>query len=280
MVQRLLHNRWLRGVVTLLLLGALAYQAARLFWLVATPTSVVSVPTLSPKPPVIPTLPAIRLSEKSAISPTANTTSDTTLSGVSQPVSSDWTLTGTYIADSTAFAIIQTPQGNRVLGRGELLADHVVVSHIADDHVILQNAGQDITLTLADNTIAAVRDSTIGYVSPSAVRPAIQPYPRADNVGKGADNVVLADLWQRFQQLSWQLVSVDGQAGYQVIADNADDTALLSRYGLQSKDVIMAINGQPLSPQTLKSLSFSKKISAKIKRNATIQTIEINPTNP
>lgn len=278
MYNRFLSNSWFIRLVTLCLLGLLAYQAARLFWQVATPATAVSVPTLSPRKLPVATLPAVRLTADTAV---ADTSSSATSNHRSR-ATANLTLTGTYLAGDSTFAIIQTPQGSRVLGRGDALADNVVVTHIDSDHVVLDNDGEVVQLSLADNTLSAVRDSTLDYTA-SVVRPALLPttsaLPHAEPSAKSNQTTLhtasAAALWQRLQQLGWEMQTVDGQIGYKMVANTADQAALLTRFGLQSNDVVLAINEQPLTPQTLKSLSFSKKISAKIKRNATIQTIDI-----
>lgn len=259
-----LARRLLTVVVSLSLLAGLAYQGARLFWHLLTPTVALSVPAVT--------------SSNVSMLPTWRLATTTTTPGVGKIKTSaslsNWQLKGIYLEDGNeSVAIIQGAKGDsHVVEVNEHLSENVTVVDIQARLVVLDANGSKVELTLQDNTISDIHENTLGL----AARPA------AENTAD--DSAKIPDLQQLTAEDLLQLISLNpvdwqGQGAYTLVANNARGQKLLASLGLLSGDVLLAINETPIQqlnpleiPQLLKKM---QKISAKIYRNGTIATVNI-----
>lgn len=270
MTSSLLLPRWLTVVITLLLLWLVAYQSALLLWRFFTPQPVVVTPVLSPQTPVEVQFSPLRFSlqtDQQASKTTQPADSSSADRSLPTTILTQWQLVGTYLAPNTALALIKTLQGSYVVEIGQAIENKAVLQHITQDRVVLTVAGKPVELQLADHSLVALKDHMLDYDYATPIRPGYS-ITNQQSVPKAHLNA--------FKTLAWKTIVSEGQLAYQILANNATEQALLQSYGLQVSDIILSINGQPLTPALIKLLAFEKKIKAKIKRNGTIQTIEIN----
>lgn len=256
-------------LLTLLLLVLLAYQCARLFWNIAAPKNTITLAEL----PTATNMPQTLFSNITLTASTNKNSTPTSTSAATQ----DWQLKGTYLEDNNdPIAIIQTPQGSVVVETNEVVKNNVTVKSIKENHVILNDAGQSVTLWLNRSNLNDISDNTLG-VAPSTASP--QP-PSSQKAP--ALSVFLSMPTTLLNHLSIEPEHYLGQTAYRVTIKNGSrkGVAILRQMNLQPGDLVISINDQAITPETVQQLLNSKeklqKISAKIERNDTIQTILLN----
>lgn len=261
--------RWLTVVITSFLLLVIAYQSSSLLWRFFTPEPTITPPVLSFKTPTATQFASLQFRLRPNQQPNQPTEPphQTTKPFPKEEFLAHWQLVGTYLDDHTAFAIIKTPYGSHLVEKGQSLAEgKAVLQQILSNRVILTVAGKQSELFLADHSIQALKDNLLDYSASTTKRP--RPIIRKPSF-KNTELTL-------FKALLWKPLLNGDQLAYQVVANQAAERALLQRYGLLTNDIIISINQQPLTPALIDRLAFEKKIKAKVKRNGTIQTIEIN----
>ncbi|PIE45507.1 MAG: hypothetical protein CSA44_02270 [Gammaproteobacteria bacterium] len=269
--------RLLPPLVSLLLLLGLAYQGARLVWQFFTPETIVTI-TEAETPPDDDLLATWQLS---------TTLSSQTAAG--QPAQrqnkqnrQNWQVKGIYLEDNNqSVAIIQTGKDkSHVVEVGDHIDQEITVVMITAQSVVLDVNGNETELTLQDNTMADISNNTLGFslaappaeTTPTATTPAAATAKTAVNRASQA----IQDF-PRFIQL--MPLTEKGKTVYQLQTSQPQGIHLLNQLGLQVNDVLLAVDGVPsadINPlQLLENLKKQQKISAKIRRNGTIQTVTI-----
>lgn len=262
-------RRYASQLVTFGLLSFVAYQSAQLFWHLMTPTAAVVVPTIEQQP-AKPLLSQLKLQAQTAPSKKSTSTQPAVPAALA-----NWQLKGTYLEDNNdPIAIIQTPQGSRVAEIGEIIKDNVTLAAIYENHVVLDNQGQPVELYLKRGNLNTISNSSAGAVT----------VKQNGQVAQSANSNALSALSPQLllQHLSLTAEAYGQRTAYRVtVRDNdAQGAAILKQLGLQSGDLVIALNGLPPTPQSahelIVSAQKSQKISAKIKRNDKIHTIILN----
>lgn len=262
------------AVFTLLLLVFLAVQSAGLFWRLWAAPPTISVPTITPKTPNdTPWLANVSFKAEKA-QPAAPTTVSRSATANSPVMDSakNWRLKGVYAETGDSIAIIQTNAGSRVLEVGDVVAEGFVVTKITPTQVLIRGTNDELSLQLENRHLAELAETTYGAKLP----------PRTSIALPKLTTTVPAVPFKEtewLQHLVIKPIRENGQAAFEIAADNSTGEGLLRGVGLQSGDIVLAVDGQAPTPQAWRSLATklrnSQKIRAKIKRHGTIQTITI-----
>ena len=220
----------LRAGVELLLVALLALQAARLGWLLLAPAgplvaddSVVAAP--APVPP------ALALSSD-PFHPAAGR------HGVAAADVSGLRLHGVRMAGTGSSAILSSADAPQAAFRtGDSVAPGVVLHAVASDHVILRTGAGERRLALeaapASTATAVAPTRTVGTTAGPSTAP-IDPAALVAQAGFSAR------------------VENGKITGYTLIPRG--DGAVLRQAGLEAGDVLLALNGNPLTPERIAEL--------------------------
>lgn len=229
----------------------LAFQAARLAWILVEPAGPVGA--IATPGATAPARPLASLDD-----PFYRAGSGT---GGAVPASLDgYLLHGVRIGMPHNSAILAHDGRQRAYRTGDTLAPGVVLAAVAGDHVVLRTAQGTSRLALAAAGSAAGARASTGTL-PVAQAPA----PARAAGAEPAQLIAQAGL----------LAHEDG--GYTLIP-RGDDTAL-RQAGLQAGDVLLAVDGQPLTPERLAelqgSLSDRDGATLTVRRDGTVRTVAI-----
>lgn len=245
----LLRPEKLRGLLPPLLLALLAWQAARLFWILASPPAPVGA--LAPAPVAV---------AAAAFAPVADPFFRTgPANGLVAVAPSELRLFATRLTPAPASAILQWKEAPQaVLLLGEALDNGMVLAEVHTGHVLLRDAaGGSHRLELPATEAAAPASPPPASALPSAAPPA-------------AAAVAPAELLQG----AGLLPAAGG--GYTVVARG--DGQALRQAGLQAGDVLMSVNGSPLTPETLTrlqdELSAGDQATLTVQRGGKTQTLQ------
>ena len=273
---RILGDRWLRLVVLLVLLAALAQQVALVFWQVypmpETVQAVTSGPIVRPQNPIQtganPQQQASQIGKsflfgkievEQVVEVQVEEAPETRL---------NYKLRGTYASPVTALsmAIIEVkPNDSQVYLIDSELADNITLAAVEADHVLLNRYGKLERLNLqkpvpgkTQQRAATRATGTVGNASQTAL---LRSYKK-----RYASNPMA--LATRFQAIP---VQQDGKnVGFKLKALRGE--SLLRRLNFEPDDVFTAVNGVSLSNpfealDTLKALSTAQSISVTFMRN-------------
>ncbi|MEM9302822.1 MAG: type II secretion system protein GspC [Pseudomonadota bacterium] len=190
------------------------------------------------------------------------------------------TLLGTFAAEDpeAGFAIVADDRDEQGRYRaGDDLPGNATLREIFADRIVLERQGRRETLRLEREATVGGPGGTTATSAPS--RPAVAAAPAARSAPTAAD-------WESFrnnsrldtdkllrlgQQIRAMPVMENGRpVGVRLIA--ARDAQLLNRLGLRSSDVILAVNGIPLSDPTrqlelMRLLNTQSRFEVKMRRN-------------
>ncbi len=244
----------LHGPLLGLLLVLLAWQAARLAWLILVPPAPIGEPAAQ------------------AIASSARLASAQSLfAAAAMPAStqSGITLFGVRLSPPPASAILQVEGGPQVsLGLGETLENGWRLAEVAGDHVVLEDAtGQRRRLDLAPMPI-----------EPSASPAAATTLPSASPTPSATPSISPEAL---VQQAGLVPATRDGRiTGYTLVPRG--DAAVLRQAGLQPGDVLTAVNGNPLDAERItelqEELARSGEATLTVERDGQPQTLKIRTT--
>ena len=220
----------LRQVVQVLLVLVLAFLAARLTWQLVTPVGPFGAAPATPTIPAAldPALVARAFSQGSTES-TPGTAADT--SGLA--------LFGIRLArePNRSTAIVGNAGGSQAsFAVGDTVAPGVTLASVGVGHVVLDRSGTRIRLALPDAQAPAITAPPPAAASLPAQGPASTP--------------ATVDPGQLLAQSGLRPRLRNGQPdGYTVIPRG--DGGMFRRAGLQAGDVLLAINGQALTPERI-----------------------------
>lgn len=220
---------WLAVALVLML----AWQVARLFWMLAVPPAPWGTPSAPPETGAL---------RSDAFHPTAGTADGTP----PQASAGGYRLLGVRAAidgrPDSASAILAGPGGTQAAYRiGDALDGGARLLEVGRDYVRLQVGGRAQRLDMARPSDAAPPRST-----PAAPAPAARVAAPAVPAPASTSNVAPADL------LSAAGLRADLEGGYALTPRG--DGGMFRKAGLQPGDVLVAIDGQPLDLERLRGL--------------------------
>lgn len=229
----------LPAALEMAVLALLALQAARLIWLAVTPLGPVgggevAAPAREPMAS-LPTADVFFRSTASTAGPASLEALGLRLFGVR----SDGTRGG-------GGAILATSDGAQAAFRtGDEVARGVVLASVGADHAILASGGQRHRIDLPHDTAGS------GIAAPAGAAAALPTGVEPQSAAQAGAAAV--DPRQLLAEAGLRRTETDGVAGYRVIPRG--DGALLRQAGLQPGDLLLSINGQPLTPERLGALN-------------------------
>jgi general secretion pathway protein C len=219
----------LRLVVQALLILALAFLTARLAWQMLTPVgpfgAAPSAGTVTAADPAL----AARAFSQGGVGSTPGTPADTSglaLFGVRLSTDPDRStaILGSAGGSQASFAV------------GDTVAPGVTLASVGVGHVVLDRSGTRLRLALPDTPAPSM--------APAPAAAASLPAPRE------ASPPAAVDAGQLLAEAGLRPRLRDGQPdGYTVIPRG--DGAMFRRAGLQAGDVLLAVNGQLLTPERI-----------------------------
>lgn len=237
----------------------LAFQAARLAWIFLEPVGPVGAAAPASISAVAPAMPLAALQD-----PFYRSNSE---AGHAASASLDgYRLHGVRISVHRSAAILGHDGRQRAYRTGEAIAPGVVLATVAGDHVVLQTGQGTARLDLVAGAAGA---------SPVArALPAGNPYADADRRQGGSHEGGGVEPAQLMAQAG--LRAHEG-GGYTLIP-RGDDTAL-RQAGLQAGDVLLAVDGQPLTAERLaelqQHLSGRTGATLSVRRDGVVRTVAI-----
>lgn len=261
-------------VVAALAVAGIAWQAAKLTWVLLTPQATV---TAGAAPAAAPTTPTAR-----ATAVDTQTIADAHLFGLpsAAPVSADpsslpqtqmsLVLAGTIAFDDpeAGYAIVGENAANAKFYKvGATINGAARLHSVYPDRVIIERSGALETLVLPRGPGA--------FTSP-APRPTVNDNTVADNLRRLAATNPSA----LGQLLRAQPVFINGaQKGYRVYPGR--DRLQFARLGLQPGDLITAVNGQPLddpnrSNEILNTMNASSSVSVTVERAGAVRQLTLD----
>lgn len=252
----------LRTGVELALVVLLAAQAARLIWLLAVPSGPIGAAAAAPAA-VDAGAPALALaSDPFHPGAYARPAAQAEVSGLR--------LHGLRVSGALGAAILSAGDGPQAAFRvGDEVAPGIVLQAVAADHALLRTAGGERRLELdAAPAPASAR--------PVAHRPA--PAPTLARAGAGA-----VDPAALLAQAGLSARTEGGRiTGYALIPRG--DGALLRQAGLAPGDVLLAVNGNPLTPERLgeleSELARGGQARLTVERDGRARTLSLRTTSP
>lgn len=251
--------------VLIALLGfLLAVQAARLFWAVVTPVG----PSGNWRAPSVNVVPAsARAALFSGFDPFFR--NDQPAAGVGNVTSLNITLFGIRANESSGggSAIIAGEDGvQNSYGVGEEVAPGVILDSVAFDHVILSRGGVKESLYLDQSVPAETVNPTPSAAAPSA--------PSAST-----DVAINAETIQK--SIGFAPRNEGGRVTGLVLQAR-DDGTMMRIAGFQAGDIIVAVNGRPVSSAAdiAAQLKPGARLSVEIERGGSKLPIALNLEQP
>ncbi|MDP3383767.1 MAG: type II secretion system protein N [Phenylobacterium sp.] len=227
-----LNPRTLLGAGEIALVALLAWQAARLFWIVAAPAAgPVGAPPAAGRGPTAQTEILARFDPFFRLAGP-----DVTVAG---DQGADLQLYGIRSGGASASAILGPPGGAQTLYViGEQGPGGVTLVEVSQDHVVIRQG-------------AARR--RLGFPAPSSA--GVFAAPQAAAAMGGAETTSDLTGAQLMAALALTPRLRDGRpAGYTVMPRGADGAAALARAGLQPGDVLLTLDGSELSRERMSEL--------------------------
>ncbi|WP_407352257.1 type II secretion system protein N [Luteimonas sp. R10] len=251
----------LRTALEVALVLLLAVQAARLLWIVLAPLGPVGAALAAPAPPA-----------DTALSLSGDPFFPAARSGRAQASAHGYRLFGVRRDGNGGSAILAAGDGAQGAFRvGDEIADGVVLQAVGPDHAVLRAGGTDQRIALQESA-ATVRTP--------AARPAALPAARASG---GGDVGATVDPQQLLAQAGLRPRTEGGRVtGYTLIPRGGG--ALLRQAGLESGDVLLAVNGQALTPERMteleQELARRDRAEITVQRGGETKTITLRTTSP
>jgi general secretion pathway protein C len=238
----------------------LAVQAARLFWAIATPVGPVGK-WRSPSVNVVPA--SARAALFSGFDPFFR--NDQPAVGAANVTSLSLTLFGIRANESSGAgsAIIAGEDGvQNSYAVGEEVAPGVILDSVAFDHIILSRGGVKESLYL-DQSVPA---ETVG-TAPAAIPPSASP--AQGNVGINAETI---------QKSIGFAPRNEGGRVTGLVLQPRDDGTMMRIAGFQAGDIIVAVNGRPVSSASdiAAQLKPGARLSVEIERGGSKLPIALN----
>lgn len=200
------------------------------------------------------------------------------------------TLKGVFAANQPerAMALIADARGEeKVYKKNDVIFSGVKLYEVYPDRVILERSGNYEALYLPRDEAgrSAAGAPRVSRGPTPASRPVAQPPVRTRNIKAGKGIEELREQLSTNPQAFWQEVRIEPEydennqiKGYRF---EHNDQALMRSMGLRPGDVIVEVNGQPLTdPSTLSglfgTLSSATSISLGIERNGRREDLNIN----
>lgn len=253
-------------LLLMLLATLLAVQAARLFWAIVTPVS----PVGNWRAPTVNIVPAsARSALFSSFDPFSRT--DAVAAGADNVTSLNLTLYGIRANESSGggSAIIAGEDGvQNSYAVGEEVAPGVMLDSVAFDHVILSRGGVKESLYL-DQSVPA---ETVAPTTTTGTTPV--PAPAS---GNGAE--LNADSLQK--GIGFAPRNEGGRVTGLVLQPK-DDGTMLRIAGFQPGDIVVAINGRPVSSAADIASQFrpGARLSVEVERGGSKLPIALNLEQP
>ena len=237
----------------IIILGIVATVAYRLYSIIYLPNDVAIAATsqLSSSPKESPTRPTdvnavvnLHLFGKPLANAAVRPASVTNAQATRLPLELKAVFAATENTYSAAI-IGQRGQAARLYSVGESVPGNAVLAEVYADQVLLRRAGQLESLAFPKTTFTA---KSSGSAVPGGS--AAAPKQRADQTKSAASTADARQLAQQLaadpQQAAKQLgLSARAEGGYRI--SNVANSPYFQRAGLRSGDVILSINGKPLS---------------------------------
>lgn len=254
-------------VLIVVLAVLLAAQVARLFWAVVTPVGPLGI-WRAPAVNIVP--PSARAALFSSFDPFFR--NDQPAAGAANITSLNITLFGIRANESSGggSAIIAGEDGvQNSYGVGEEVAPGVILDSVAFDHVILSRAGVKESLYL-DQSVPA---TTVGAPSASA------PANDASSTPSSGDVAVNAETIQK--SIGFAPRNEGGRITGLVLQPR-DDGTMMRIAGFQAGDIIVAVNGRPVSSAAdiAAQLKPGARLSVEIERGGSKLPIALNLEQP
>lgn len=228
---RALAPRTLLGLAEIALIVLLAWQAARLVWIIVAPgEGPIGVP------PTVSHSPAARTEILARFDPFFRLAGSDASTGVEQ--AADLQLYGIRSGGASASAILGPPGGAQTLYViGEQGPGGVTLVEVSQDHVVIRQG-------------PARR--RIGFPVPSGASSGAVAMPPAPAAAESRSDVTGADL---MAALALTPRLREGRpAGYTVTPRGSQGAAVLARAGLQSGDVLLTLDGSELNRERMSEL--------------------------
>jgi type II secretion system protein C len=233
-------------LLSLALLPSLAWQSAQLFWQVVAPQSLTTT--------VVTTTPVAQLAY-SPISFFGDAQASSAMNNKNAPdanILNGWILWGTILDDSNALALVQMgSNGLHWLKKGEQLPNGLQVVSVSSNDVKLLTAQGVKSLTLftkhAENgaPVAIPAEASAAAATSAQSLQAVRTQLR-QNPLKAMQLMRMDPVWSKGQLSGLTLMPQTGQE------------ALFSQLGLKSGDVLVALNGEPVSAWMTKMADLPK----------------------
>ncbi|MEZ0470480.1 type II secretion system protein N [Luteimonas salinilitoris] len=253
----------LRGALEVALVLLLAAQAARLLWIVLTPLGPIGTASAVPAPPA-----------ETPLSLSGDPFFPSAHSGRARASALGYRLFGVRRGGNGGSAILAGSDGAQGAFRvGDEIADGVVLQAVGSDHVLLRAGGTDHRIALQETATATAR-------TPSAPPASALPAARASGSG---DAGAAIDPQQLLAQAGLRARAEGGRVtGYTLIPRGGG--ALLRQAGLESGDVLLAVNGQALTPERMteleQELARRDRAEITVQRGGETKTITLRTTSP
>jgi type II secretion system protein C len=277
---RVLGDRWLRLIVLLLVLAALAHQLSLIIWqLVPLPEMGANQQPVAIVRNAAPANPGTNFQQQ------ANLVSRSFLFGKAQveqkPVAVveeapqtelNYKLRGVYFSpdERLSSAIVETrPNNSKNYLLGDELADNITLAGIAADHILINRYGKLERLNLVKPEAALVSAGNQGSTGGSANQTALL---RSYKKRYSSNPMALAT---RFQAIP---VQQDGSnIGFKLKALRGE--SLLKKLSFEPDDIFTAVNGVALKNpfealDALKSITTAESVSVTFIRNGAEQTMD------
>ncbi|NZA26607.1 type II secretion system protein C [Luteimonas sp. SJ-92] len=252
----------LRGALEIALVLLLAAQATRLIWIALTPLGPIGTASAAPAAPV-----------DTSLSLSGDPFFPSAHSGRAQASVHGYRLFGVRQGRNGGSAILAGSDGAQGAFRvGDEIADGVVLQAVGSDHAVLRAGGSDQRIALQGAGDATAR-------TPSSL-PAALPAVRANGSGDAAAAI---DPQQLLAQAGLRPRTEGGRVtGYTLIPRGGG--ALLRQAGLESGDVLLAVNGQALTPERMteleQELARRDRAEITVQRGGDTKTITLRTTSP
>jgi general secretion pathway protein C len=246
----------------------LSFQAARLFWAVVTPVG----PYGNWQAPTVNLVPSeARASLFAGFDPFFR--NDATQAEVGNVTSLNLKLFGIRANESSGggSAIIAGEDGVQTsYGVGEEVAPSVILDSVAFDHVILSRGGVKESLYIDQSvpaqTVGAATSTGAGVAAPS-------PTGSANNLALNAESL---------QKAVAIAPRNEGGRSTGLVLTARDDGTMLRLAGFQAGDIVVAVNGRPVSSATdiISQLRPGARLSIEVERGGSKIPIALNLEQP
>jgi general secretion pathway protein C len=250
-----------RGSLEIALVVVLAVQAARLVWIIAEPVEPFGSPPVAESDALS--------DEELAIFNTFNPFTRRVPRGTTAKSPGGLVLFGVRVGgDGTGSAIISSGGKQSVYWVGEEVVPGAVLKELAGDHVLLAHGDSTSRLDL------------VARAAPPTSSRSVPPYmiaPRADAPAKPAV-IASVDTKKLLEEAGLRPRTQDGQiTGYTLLPRGAGE--MLGRAGLAAGDVLVALNGNRLTPERYseieQELTGGSQVQLTVERGNETRTITL-----